>query len=254
MTALWTRIEPLLGQVQKPARYIGCEDGAITPRHGPGRVSWLLAYPDTYEIGLPNQGLQILYEILNERDDAVAERTYAPWRDLDGLLRRAPRPAVLGRHPPRRRRLRPARVQPRRRARLHQRAGDDRPRRRARAGGRPAARGPVGRDRRALRVQPRTVGRLRRRRRARRRGGGRRRDHRGRRRVDPRRARRSRPRAARAGPDPRRLRALAVRRHLRRSVPDRRHAPVSRRAGASSTSARSPTWGSGRTRSASSSR
>jgi radical SAM family uncharacterized protein len=88
MTALWTRIEPLLGQVQKPARYIGCEDGAIAPRHGPGRVSWLLAYPDTYEIGLPNQGLQILYEILNERDDAVAERTYAPWRDLDGLLRR----------------------------------------------------------------------------------------------------------------------------------------------------------------------
>jgi hypothetical protein len=46
-------------------------------------VAWLLAYPDTYEIGLPNQGLQILYEILNERDDAVAERTYAPWLDLD---------------------------------------------------------------------------------------------------------------------------------------------------------------------------
>ncbi len=88
MTALWARIEPLLGQVQKPARYIGCEDGAITPRHGPGRVAWLLAYPDTYEIGLPNQGLQILHELLNERDDAVAERTYAPWRDLDGLLRR----------------------------------------------------------------------------------------------------------------------------------------------------------------------
>ena len=88
MTALWARIEPLLGQVQKPARYIGCEDGAITPRHGPGKVSWLLAYPDTYEVGLPNQGLQILYEILNERDDAVAERTYAPWHDLAALLRR----------------------------------------------------------------------------------------------------------------------------------------------------------------------
>jgi hypothetical protein len=44
-------------------------------------------YPDTYEIGLPNQGLQILYEILNERDDAVAERTYAPWRDLEVLMR-----------------------------------------------------------------------------------------------------------------------------------------------------------------------
>ncbi|MFM8311366.1 MAG: TIGR03960 family B12-binding radical SAM protein, partial [Ilumatobacteraceae bacterium] len=48
---------------------------------------WLLAYPDTYEIGLPNQGLQILYDILNERDDAVAERTYAPWSDLEALLR-----------------------------------------------------------------------------------------------------------------------------------------------------------------------
>jgi radical SAM family uncharacterized protein len=87
MTSLWARIEPLLARVQKPARYIGCEDGAISPRHGPGRVAWLLAYPDTYEIGLPNQGLQILYEILNERDDAVAERTYAPWADLEGLMR-----------------------------------------------------------------------------------------------------------------------------------------------------------------------
>jgi radical SAM family uncharacterized protein len=87
MTALWARIETLLSQVQKPARYIGCEDGAITPRYGPGTVSWLLAYPDAYEVGLPNQGLQILYEILNERDDAVAERTYAPWTDLSQLLR-----------------------------------------------------------------------------------------------------------------------------------------------------------------------
>ena len=45
--------------------------------------------PDTYEIGLPNQGLQILYEILNERDDALAERTYAPWADLDREMRSA---------------------------------------------------------------------------------------------------------------------------------------------------------------------
>ena len=57
MNSLWARIEPLLARVQKPARYIGCEDGAATPRYAPGKVSWLLAYPDTYEIGLPNQGL-----------------------------------------------------------------------------------------------------------------------------------------------------------------------------------------------------
>ena len=87
MTSLWSQIEPLLSQVTKPARYIGSELGAQQPEHGPGRVAWLLTYPDTYEIGLPNQGLQILYEILNERDDAVAERSYAPWVDLEALMR-----------------------------------------------------------------------------------------------------------------------------------------------------------------------
>jgi radical SAM family uncharacterized protein len=87
MSSLWPRIEPLLAKVEKPARYIGCEDGAVSPVHGSGRVAWLLVYPDTYEVGLPNQGLQILYEILNERDDAVAERAYAPWADLERLMR-----------------------------------------------------------------------------------------------------------------------------------------------------------------------
>ena len=87
MTDLWPRIEPLLARVSKPARYIGMEGGAQQPQHASHKVAWLLAYPDTYEIGLPNQGLQILYEILNERSDAVAERTYAPWHDLEELLR-----------------------------------------------------------------------------------------------------------------------------------------------------------------------
>ncbi len=88
MGYVWTRLEPHLADVEKPARYIGLELGAQRPEHGPGTVSWLLTYPDTYEIGLPNQGLQILYEILNERDDAVAERAYAPWGDLEGIMRR----------------------------------------------------------------------------------------------------------------------------------------------------------------------
>ncbi len=89
MAPLWSRLEPLLDEVQKPARYIGCEDGAVVPEHAPHKVAWLLTYPDTYEIGLPNQGLQILYEILNERDDAVAERAYAPWTDLEAGMRRS---------------------------------------------------------------------------------------------------------------------------------------------------------------------
>lgn len=87
MSSIWNQLEPILAKVQKPARYIGLEDGAQRPDHDSRKVAWLLVYPDTYEIGLPNQGLQILYEILNERTDATAERSYAPWVDLEALLR-----------------------------------------------------------------------------------------------------------------------------------------------------------------------
>src|SRR5271166_6209691 len=83
MESLWPRIEPLLWGVAKPARYIGGEQGARSALRRPCDVAWLLIYPDTYEIGLPNQGLQILYEILNDRPDAVAERSYAPWLGME---------------------------------------------------------------------------------------------------------------------------------------------------------------------------
>ncbi|MGH9046402.1 MAG: TIGR03960 family B12-binding radical SAM protein [Acidimicrobiales bacterium] len=89
MESLWPSIEPLLDGVAKPARYIGGEQGATVPTHGHGQVAWLLIYPDTYEIGLPNQGLQILYELLNERADALAERSYAPWVDMEAAMREA---------------------------------------------------------------------------------------------------------------------------------------------------------------------
>src|SRR5687767_11255489 len=84
---IWSAIEPLLARVQKPARYLGLEGGAVEPEHHPDKVAWLVAYPDTYEVGLPNAGLQILYEILNERADAVCERTYAPWTDMEREMR-----------------------------------------------------------------------------------------------------------------------------------------------------------------------
>jgi radical SAM family uncharacterized protein len=87
MTTIWSELEPLLPLVQRPARYIGCEDGSQTPSHDESLTSWLFCYPDTYEVGLPNQGLQILYEIVNERSDAVAERSYAPWSDMEEQLR-----------------------------------------------------------------------------------------------------------------------------------------------------------------------
>src|SRR6202790_2544658 len=89
MQSLWPRVEPLLSQVTKPARYIGGELGAQVPDHADGALPWLLIYPDTYEIGLPNQGLQIICEILNEREDAAAERAYAPWVDMEAAMRSA---------------------------------------------------------------------------------------------------------------------------------------------------------------------
>ena len=87
MTSIWSQLEPLLPLVQKPARYIGCEDGAKAKSADPELVNWCFVYPDTYEIGLPNQGLQILYEIVNERPDATGDRSYAPWVDLEELMR-----------------------------------------------------------------------------------------------------------------------------------------------------------------------
>ena len=121
METLWPRIERLLPTVSKPARYIGGEQGAVYPEHGPGKVAWLLIYPDTYEIGLPNQGLQILYEILNERPDAAGRADLRALGRHGGGHAGRRGPAVLGREAPPGRRLRRAGLQPVGRARLHQR-------------------------------------------------------------------------------------------------------------------------------------
>ena len=88
MSTIWEILEGYLDQVEKPARYIGLEQGAQKPSHAETNVAWLLTYPDVYEVGLPNQGLQILYEILNESPIAEAERAYAPWVDLEEIMRR----------------------------------------------------------------------------------------------------------------------------------------------------------------------
>ncbi len=85
--SLYPRLEPLLAQVQKPIQYVGGELNAQTKPWDAVRVHWALMYPDAYEVGLPNQGLMILYEVLNERADALAERTYAVWPDLAALMR-----------------------------------------------------------------------------------------------------------------------------------------------------------------------
>jgi radical SAM family uncharacterized protein len=87
--SLFTRLEPLLPHVQKPIQYVGGELNATVKDWGADDVTvrWALLYPDAYEVGLPNQGVQILYEVLNEREGVLAERTYAVWPDLEALMR-----------------------------------------------------------------------------------------------------------------------------------------------------------------------
>jgi radical SAM family uncharacterized protein len=77
----------LLPRVSKPIQYVGGELNACAKDWDSVEVRWALMYPDAYEVGLPNQGVQILYEVINERDDALAERTYTVWPDLEALMR-----------------------------------------------------------------------------------------------------------------------------------------------------------------------
>ncbi|WP_163509982.1 TIGR03960 family B12-binding radical SAM protein [Fodinicola acaciae] len=85
--SVFPALEPLLSRVQKPIQYVGGEQGATSKPWEAAAVRWALMYPDAYEVGLPNQGIQILYEILNEQPDVLAERTYSVWPDLEALMR-----------------------------------------------------------------------------------------------------------------------------------------------------------------------
>ncbi|MDI9571500.1 MAG: TIGR03960 family B12-binding radical SAM protein [Pseudomonadota bacterium] len=80
--------DDLLHLVVKPSRYLGGEVNAVRKDRRACRLSVALAFPDTYEVGMSHLGLQILYELLNGRDGIIAERVYAPWPDMEGLLRR----------------------------------------------------------------------------------------------------------------------------------------------------------------------
>jgi len=82
---LWPSIEPLLAGVERPARYIDREWGAAHSVDADYRA--VLIYPDTYEIGMANQGLAILYERLNSTKDVAAERAYVPWEDMSSAMR-----------------------------------------------------------------------------------------------------------------------------------------------------------------------
>ncbi|WP_018683194.1 TIGR03960 family B12-binding radical SAM protein [Actinokineospora enzanensis] len=85
--SVFPQLEPLLPRVSKPVQYVGGELNATVKDWDAATVRWALMYPDAYEVGLPNQGVMILYEVLNELPDVLAERTYSVWPDLEKLMR-----------------------------------------------------------------------------------------------------------------------------------------------------------------------
>ena len=85
--SVFPQLEPLLPRVSKPVQYVGGELNSTVKDWDATTVRWALMYPDAYEVGLPNQGVMILYEVLNELEDVLAERTYAVWPDLEALMR-----------------------------------------------------------------------------------------------------------------------------------------------------------------------
>jgi radical SAM family uncharacterized protein len=87
MESVFPKLEPLLPRVSKPVQYVGGELNSTVKDWDATTVRWALMYPDAYEVGLPNQGVMILYEVLNEQPDVLAERTYAVWPDLEALMR-----------------------------------------------------------------------------------------------------------------------------------------------------------------------
>jgi radical SAM family uncharacterized protein/radical SAM-linked protein len=83
----WEAIERILLGVQKPFRYIGGEWNQIVKRRDDVEVTFALAFPDLYEIGMSHLGFRILYSLLNEREDTAAERVFCPWPDMADALR-----------------------------------------------------------------------------------------------------------------------------------------------------------------------
>ncbi len=86
-------LEKCLLKVQKPARYIGNEFNSVHKSHD-GLMSFAFCFPDVYEVGMSHLGMKILYHMLNDRDDTVCERVYAPWIDMEEEMRKCGLPLL----------------------------------------------------------------------------------------------------------------------------------------------------------------
>ena len=86
------RLERILPRVQKPARYVGGEYNAVLKDKAQVDTRIAFCFPDTYEIGMSNLGMRILYGVMNGMDGVWCERVFAPWGDMEEELRRADMP------------------------------------------------------------------------------------------------------------------------------------------------------------------
>ena len=79
--------DEILLSIDKPARYLGNEINAVYKDKDQVDVRFCMCFPDVYEIGMSHLGIQILYDMFNQREDVWCERVYSPWVDLDRVLR-----------------------------------------------------------------------------------------------------------------------------------------------------------------------
>ncbi|MCQ2480039.1 MAG: TIGR03960 family B12-binding radical SAM protein [Clostridia bacterium] len=82
-----TEVEKILLKVQKPGRYVGGELNSVMKDKSKVDLRYAFCFPDTYEIGMSHLGMKILYSVVNKRDDAWCERVFAPWVDMEELMR-----------------------------------------------------------------------------------------------------------------------------------------------------------------------
>lgn len=80
-------VEKLLKKVQKPARYTGGELNSVIKNKDSVKLRYAFCFPDNYEIGMSHLGMKILYSLVNEREDSWCERVFAPWDDMEALMR-----------------------------------------------------------------------------------------------------------------------------------------------------------------------
>lgn len=85
--SLAEKLDQVLYKVTNPVRYIGNEWNVIKKEWDSEKIKVALAFPDLYEIGMSHLGLKIIYHLLNREDDIICERSYAPWIDMEELMR-----------------------------------------------------------------------------------------------------------------------------------------------------------------------